>query len=67
MKIVDFVRDLVASSDAAQQANRGAPAAAGALLTALTLNQWVGIVTIAYVVFQFAYLARKWWREEHAK
>lgn len=50
-----------------QQVKAGAPAVAGSIWCALTLNQMVAIVTIAYVVLQAAYLARKWWREEQEK
>jgi hypothetical protein len=30
----------------------------------LTLNEWVAVATVAYIVVQAAYLLRKWWREE---
>ena len=33
-------------------------------VAALTINQWVAIATIAYIVIQAAYLIRKWVREE---
>lgn len=46
------------------QVKRGALAVGGTLASALTLNQWVALLTGGYVVLQFAYLARKWWREE---
>jgi hypothetical protein len=51
----------------AQQATKGAPAVTGAVLSTLTLNQWVALGTGIYVVLQIAYLARKWWREEKTK
>lgn len=47
------------------QVKRGLPAVGGTLWSALTLNQWVALLTGCYVVLQTAYLARKWWREEH--
>lgn len=46
------------------QAERAAPALVGGVLFGLTLNEWVGICTIGYIVLQAAYLMRKWWREE---
>lgn len=39
---------------------------AGVTLYALTLNEWVAIVTIAYFVTQWLYLLWKWWKEYHA-
>ena len=39
------------------------PAAAGTAITALTLNEWVAIVTIIYVVIQTLHLLWKWRRE----
>jgi len=46
------------------QAGRAAPALVGTVLFGLTLNEWVGICTIGYILLQAAYLLRKWWREE---
>lgn len=46
------------------QAKRGGVAIGGTLWSAFSLNQWVAVATGAYVVLQFAYLVRKWWREE---
>lgn len=46
------------------EALKGAPAVAGAWYAALTLNEWVAILTGVYIVVQAAYLLRKWWREE---
>lgn len=46
------------------EAAKGAPAVAGAVASALTLNQWVMVSTAVYIVIQAAYLVRKWWREE---
>ena len=46
------------------EALKGTPAVAGALASALTLNQWVMLSTAVYVVIQALYLMRKWWREE---
>ena len=53
-------------SDIVEQAVRGAPAAAGAVATAVTLSEWVGVVTITYVILQAAYLIWKatWERQE---
>lgn len=53
-------------SDLAEQVVRGAPAAAGAVATAVTLSEWVGVVTITYVILQAAYLIWKatWERQE---
>ena len=46
------------------QAAKGAPAVAGALFSAMTLNQWVALATLVYIIVQLLYLIRKWWREE---
>lgn len=35
----------------------------GAATSALTLNEWVAIVTIVYFIMQIAYLGWKWRRE----
>ena len=53
-------------SDLAEQVVRGAPAAAGAVASAVTLSEWVGVVTITYVILQAAYLIWKatWERQE---
>lgn len=48
----------------AVQAAKGAPAVAGALFSAVTLNQWVALATLVYIIVQLLYLIRKWWREE---
>lgn len=46
------------------EALKGTPAVAGAVTAALTLNEWVAILTGVYILVQLAYLLRKWWREE---
>lgn len=46
------------------QVKRMLVAVGGATAAALTLNQWVALLTCVYVVLQALYLARKWWREE---
>lgn len=38
----------------------------GIAMTGLTLNHWVGIATICFIVLQAVYLIRKWVREETA-
>lgn len=38
-----------------------APAAAGAVWTGLTLNEWVAVVTIVYIVAQAGLLLPKYW------
>lgn len=52
------------TQDLALEAAKGAPAVAGAVATALTLNEWVAVATGIYIIVQIAYLLRKWWREE---
>jgi uncharacterized PurR-regulated membrane protein YhhQ (DUF165 family) len=49
------------STDFAFEAAKGTPAVAAA---AWTMNDVLIAISIAYVVFQCLYLARKWWREE---
>jgi len=51
--------------DIAVEALKGAPAVAGAVASAMTLNQWVMVSTAVYIVIQALYLMRKWWREEN--
>lgn len=43
---------------------KGLPAAIGAMLAALTLNQWLSLTVLVYTVLQVLYLMRKWYREE---
>lgn len=43
-----------------------AKAVPGITMTGLTLNHWVGIATICFIVLQALYLVRKWVREETA-
>lgn len=50
--------------DIAVEAAKGTPAVAGAIASAMTLNQWVMISTAVYIILQALYLLRKWWREE---
>lgn len=50
--------------DIAVEAAKGAPAVAGAAVSALTLNEWVMVSTAIYILVQALYLLRKWWREE---
>lgn len=42
-------------------------AAVGAMATGMTLNNWVAVATLVYVVLQAAYLVWKWARELRAK
>lgn len=50
--------------DIVSEALKGAPAVAGAVASAMTLNQWVMVSTALYILIQAVYLLRKWWREE---
>lgn len=47
--------------DLAVQAAVATPTSAWALITSLTLAQWIALILGA---LQAAYLLRKWWREE---
>jgi hypothetical protein len=47
--------------DIAVQAIVATPTSAWALITSLTLAQWIALIL---GVLQAAYLLRKWWREE---
>lgn len=54
-------------SEAAIQSTLVAPAVAA---SAFTLNQWVALATLAYVVLQIVYLLCKWrreWLQNHAR
>ena len=51
-------------TDFATEAAKGTPAVAGAIASALTLNEMVAIATGVYVIVQVLYLLRKWYREE---
>ena len=33
-------------------------------VSAMTMNEWVAVATVAYIIMQALYLLRKWWREE---
>lgn len=50
--------------DFAAEVAKGTPAVAGAVASAITLNEAVAIATGIYILVQVAYLLRKWWREE---
>lgn len=50
--------------DIAIEAFKGAPAVAGAVASAMTLNQWIMVGTVIYIIIQALYLVRKWYREE---
>lgn len=51
-------------TELAQEAVKGAPAVAGTAYAWFTLNEWVAVATIVYIVIQAVYLLRKWYREE---
>ncbi|WP_025915811.1 hypothetical protein [Herminiimonas sp. CN] len=53
--------DLNEKADIAAAAMRATP---GVVMYGLTLNELVGWATLAFIVLQCLYLARKWWREE---
>lgn len=48
------------------EAVRSTVAVGGTAASVLTLNEWVMLATLAYIVIQVVYLLRKWWREEQA-
>lgn len=50
--------------DLVLEALKGSPAVAGAIASAMTLNELVMLGTVIYIVIQAAYLMRKWFREE---
>lgn len=52
------------NNEVAKETGKGLLAVVGTVWAAITLNQLVAFATLAYVVLQTAYLARKWWREE---
>lgn len=51
-------------SEFVTEAAKGTPAVAGAVASAMTLNQVIAVATGIYIVIQAAYLLRKWYREE---
>lgn len=54
--------------DAAVAAAKLSPPAA-AMMFGLTLNEWVAVATIVYIILQAAYLAWRWtneWRKRRA-
>jgi len=55
------------TSNIAEQALRAAPAAAGAVASAITLSEWVAVVTIVYIIVQVVYLGWKWSWERQEK
>ena len=48
------------TSDMVGQAMRGAPAVAGVVASAVTLSEWVAVLTGLYVITQMVYLIWKW-------
>ncbi len=48
------------TSDMVSQAMRGAPAVAGVVASAITLSEWVAVLTGLYVITQMFYLIWKW-------
>ena len=52
------------TSEVIDAALRTAPPAT---VYAFTLEWWIGIATLAWIVLQTAYLIRKWWREERGR
>jgi hypothetical protein len=57
-------------TDLAQEAMKSTPpvAVAGAAwVFGLTLNDWVAIGTLLYLVLQGAFLVWKWWKEANRK
>ena len=55
------------NSDLAAQALRAGPAAAGAVASAITLSEWVAVITIIYITVQVGYLVWKWTWESREK
>jgi uncharacterized membrane protein len=55
--------------DTIEEVLKSAPpvAATGATVLGHSLNEWVAIFTIIYIVLQIGFLARKWHRMETAK
>ncbi len=51
-------------SEVTKQAVKGASAVTGAVAATITLNYWVALATLVYIIVQLLYLIRKWWREE---
>lgn len=49
--------------DVRDAALRGSPAVGGALIYSLTLSQWVGILTLLYLVLQIGLLIPKYLAE----
>ena len=48
------------TSDMVGQAMRGAPAVAGVVASAVTLSEWIAVLTGLYVITQMFYLIWKW-------
>lgn len=55
----------MSAKDAAVEAAKGTPALLGTAYYLKDPQFWVMVATGIYIVLQIAYLARKWWREEH--
>ena len=55
------------TSDIIDQAAKGAPAVAGVYASAVTLSEWVAILTGMYVLIQMVYLVWKWTWERREK
>lgn len=52
-----------------QESIKAAPAVAGTVYSTVTLNEWVAIATLIYILLQTGYLLWKWHKEYkgHAK
>ena len=49
--------------DAIEQTIKAVPAVAGATIASFTLNEWVAIATLVYIIIQTAFLLWRWYRE----
>lgn len=61
------MRNVDLKHETLEQAAKAVPAVGGAAVAGITLNEWVAIVTIIYVLVQTAFLIWKWHKEAKGK
>lgn len=52
--------DLDMQHEVAFEAAKASPALGGTVIYYLTLNEWVGVATLLYVIAQLGFLIHKW-------
>lgn len=61
------MRNIGLKHETAEQTLKALPAIGGTAIAGLTLNEWVAVATLIYVVLQIGFLIWKWRQEAKAK